>query len=360
MKKKPKIFIGSSTEGLEIASAIQENLDHDAEVTLWTQGVFNLSNVPIDDLLTVLNNSQFGIFVFTPDDVAKIRDKEQKVVRDNVLFELGLFIGRIGRNRTFFVKPREIDFHLPTDLTGIQPGDYSIKRDDGNLTAALGPFCSKVKRSLKEYSETIVLGYDGEPEHIVQIVKKKPDFWEMTLIKELLKHKMVPINHSYYNLRKELHFGESKNLNSQETVDFLIDKGQEIVKLYLLIEKNLKEEQAIAIGKTGQSGDSLLIKNTIDTLIGYCNHLLRIDKEIQSIKTGNILDEVIAEYKGTTNAIVDCLNKYIGEIELKCNWEYLNKNDNLLDVYIKLDHEFNLEKVKEVADKIRRNPNLLK
>jgi len=37
---RPRIFVGSATESLDIAYAVQENLEHNAEITVWTQGIF--------------------------------------------------------------------------------------------------------------------------------------------------------------------------------------------------------------------------------------------------------------------------------------------------------------------------------
>jgi predicted nucleotide-binding protein len=67
-------------------------------------------------LVGALNGSDFGVFVFPPDDVVRMRKKEHQAIRDNVIFELGLFIGRLGRERNFIVMPRGTDkLHIPSE-----------------------------------------------------------------------------------------------------------------------------------------------------------------------------------------------------------------------------------------------------
>jgi tetratricopeptide (TPR) repeat protein len=146
---KSRIFIGSSVEGLSIAYAIQQNLMHDAETTVWDQGVFELSGTTMESLTKALSGSDFGIFVFSPDDVLKIRGKESSSVRDNVLFEMGLFIGRLGRDRVFFMLPESADIHIPSDLLGITPGRYDPNRSDRSMRAATGPVSHQIRLQIK-------------------------------------------------------------------------------------------------------------------------------------------------------------------------------------------------------------------
>ena len=65
---KPRIFIGSSSEALSVTEAIQENLDHFAHCTPWTQGIFTLSNSTLESLMEALETTDFAVFVLTPDD----------------------------------------------------------------------------------------------------------------------------------------------------------------------------------------------------------------------------------------------------------------------------------------------------
>lgn len=146
---KPKLFIGSSVEGLSVAYSIQQNLTYDADVTVWDQGVFALSKTTIESLVEILGKSDFGIFVFSPDDISLIRRENQNIVRDNVIFEFGLFIGKLTRERVFFIIPDGAEIHLPTDLLGITPGKYDPNREDKSLQAATGPVCHQIRLQIK-------------------------------------------------------------------------------------------------------------------------------------------------------------------------------------------------------------------
>ena len=150
-KNKPQIFIASSVEGLSVAYTIQESLEHDAECTVWDQGVFEPSSYTIIDLISRLKSTDYGIFVFTADDTSTIREESKNIVRDNVILELGLFMGAIGRENCFIVMPNaRQEVHLPTDLTGITTTTYNSQRRDGNLKAALGPAVNRIRDAIQK------------------------------------------------------------------------------------------------------------------------------------------------------------------------------------------------------------------
>jgi len=143
---KPLLFLGCSTESLEIAQEIQLGLKHvNVEAVVWTDGVFGPSGVAIDALLNTVNESDFAVFVFSPDDKVISRDNEYNAPRDNTVFDLGLFMGKLERSRTFIVKEQSADVKVPTDLLGITPLTY-VYRGSGNLAAAVAPVCTELRK----------------------------------------------------------------------------------------------------------------------------------------------------------------------------------------------------------------------
>lgn len=175
---KPKLFIGSSVESLEIAYAIQETMEFSAEVTVWTQGIFELSKYSLDSLLDALENFDFGIFVFSPDDITIMRGEEKRVVRDNVIFELGMFIGHLGKERAFILAPRgsEDKISFPTDLLGLTPALYDPNRQDENILAAIGPACSKISKSIAKQGSKIKVPFISIAVQQVEIPQDLPSY----------------------------------------------------------------------------------------------------------------------------------------------------------------------------------------
>ena len=147
--ERPLVFVGSSSEALTEARALQNALDHDdVDVEVWTDGVFGASSFPIDDLLRLVNKADFAVLVTTPDDRVVSRKSQSDAPRDNVVFELGLFMGAIGRERSFILSPRGVDLKIPSDLLGLTPVTYK-NVDAGRLPAAIGPVANTIRDRIK-------------------------------------------------------------------------------------------------------------------------------------------------------------------------------------------------------------------
>jgi predicted nucleotide-binding protein len=148
-ERRPSVFIGSSHEGLSVAQAIQVNLDRTCEVVLWNQGVYGLSQGTLETLVDKANEFDFAVLVVTPDDMTRSRGRKQQSPRDNVLLELGLFIGVLGRKRTMVVFDRSANIKLPSDLAGVTLAGYQ-RHQSGNLQASLGAACTQIETTIKE------------------------------------------------------------------------------------------------------------------------------------------------------------------------------------------------------------------
>lgn len=308
---KPNIFIGSSLEQLDTAIAIQQNLEYDSNPTVWNQGIFNLSKSALDDLISALSNFHFAIFVFTPDDITQIRNSSFNTVRDNVVFELGLFIGRLGKERVFFLIPRDTkDFHLPTDLISIASGTYNSKREDKNLIAATAPFCQLIKQSIKLFLYQNFEGLEGENSEAKRLAIEKPKYWEHQLFSELLDKRLLEIRKKFQTIENETAFVKTRKFNGQEFFDWFQETIEDIKKFATVMSKLITEELDAAFGLLGVAGSVEKIKEVADNLYLLCQELLRWEIELAGIKPPEQLLEVENIVKGWSKKVFEEIHKF--------------------------------------------------
>lgn len=217
----PKVFVGSSVEGLKIAYAIQEELKHDADLVIWTQRNLKLNDTYFFDLYNSIGVFDFAIFVCSPDDPISIRGEDKVAIRDNVLLELGLFIGSIGRDRCFFMYPlNEENLRLPTDLVGITAPTYDATKIQ-NLVhdrSALGPACNQIRGVIRSLGEL-------PKRHLAEFFDRNQD---APSFQEILKSAK----------REMFSFGPSLTYVAQNIRELVFNRAKEGIKIRLMIMAN--------------------------------------------------------------------------------------------------------------------------
>lgn len=149
---KPEIAIFSSKALIPIAEAMRENLKYQFMVTPWTEGFFRSNEIPLNTFLKKLLCFDAAVVVLGADDLREnvnAGGAKEWVPRDNVIFELGACLSRLGTQKTFLVVPESPAVLLPTYFKGFNPLSYE-KRADANLPAAVGSACAAIKTQFEQ------------------------------------------------------------------------------------------------------------------------------------------------------------------------------------------------------------------
>ena len=279
---KPRIFIGSSIEGLGVAYAIQQNLTHDAEATVWDQGVFEISRTGIESLVKVLNSVDYAAFVCSPDDKLLLRGETEDTVRDNVIFELGLFMGLLGRERVFFVVPNGEDFHLPTDLLGITPGKYDANREDGSLQAGTGAVCNQIRTIIKREGRIERSSGNKAPEIKVESEDEETSRWIDHLIRE-----------EYPEARKKL-AAEAKEKSGDELIDF------ELWQAFM----DIKEEPSKGAGPI-----LAVVAEHPNSSSAHCLAATMLSWEGLDNQSKQLIDQAYEKFPGAENILIEMASR---------------------------------------------------
>lgn len=165
-----KIFIGSSTEAhdkgllLEIARIVE---DYGYTPVRWNQSpsLFIPGKFTLEVLEKLIESEGINasIFLFTADDTVWYRGKNVGSPRDNVVFEHGLFSGKLGRSNSIIIKSGDVK--LPTDLFGLTYIDFS----EGKRTSAE----IELKNWLKNLSNSSPSGFPENQDDNTIIVKNE-------------------------------------------------------------------------------------------------------------------------------------------------------------------------------------------
>ena len=144
-RERVRLFIISSAEALPVAREVQNAFQHDPfSVVIWTDGVFKIANYTLQSLEDEVDKSDFAIAISHADDITLARGASWPTPRDNVIFELGLFMGRLGRARAILMEPRDEKVRLPSDLAGVTTIPYRFEKG-ADAAASLGPACNRLR-----------------------------------------------------------------------------------------------------------------------------------------------------------------------------------------------------------------------
>ena len=131
--EKKTIFFGSSSEAADIMDEVAAVVGANGFSTLkWNSpnaNIFIAGQNTIDNLIKATERVDAAIFIFNDDDKTWFNDSmESRTVRDNVLFEYGLFMGKLGKTKVAIASKN--DPHIASDLKGITyidlNGDESV------------------------------------------------------------------------------------------------------------------------------------------------------------------------------------------------------------------------------------------
>lgn len=144
---KPKIFIGSSTGGYEVAEKVKSCLSSVGDCFLWKdEGVWETNKSTFDNLLRMASYFDFGVFVATADDATLTSEKIVIEPRDNVILEMALFLGTLGKDKSFLLV--EDGIKLPSDFNGIYMPRFKSKSLE-SIEAGCRSFEGKISEHYK-------------------------------------------------------------------------------------------------------------------------------------------------------------------------------------------------------------------
>ena len=117
--KRARVFVGCSADSVQDAKMIALFLQNAFSVEPWWDNVRRPSHHFLEDLEGALSRCDLAVLVATPGEIEGESGQSFVTLRDSLLVQYGVFVGRLGRKRVFVVATNPVDMRLPADLSGI-------------------------------------------------------------------------------------------------------------------------------------------------------------------------------------------------------------------------------------------------
>ncbi|KQW72337.1 hypothetical protein ASD03_31730 [Ensifer sp. Root127] len=111
---------------------------------------FKVNDSHLDNLIRITKQVDFAVFLLTPDDAIDHRNTMAFAPRDNVILELGMFMGALGKKRTFFVAPSDYETRIPSNFRGITPIIYDFLASDSDPHRSVQAACRQIRDLMED------------------------------------------------------------------------------------------------------------------------------------------------------------------------------------------------------------------
>ncbi len=136
---KPHLVVFSSSESYAIAEGIAAHLNNDYVVHPWKGEFFGENKTtPIWTFFKKLFHYDYVIIVLSDDKIVKSEiagESDYFYPKDNVLFELGASMARLGPQKTILLVPEQPAIKLPGYFDDVKPRLFTYKKINGTINA---------------------------------------------------------------------------------------------------------------------------------------------------------------------------------------------------------------------------------
>jgi hypothetical protein len=215
--------------------------------------------------------------VFGQDDCTMMGNVPARTVRDNVMFELGLFMGCLGKGRALWLSPTGAKApQVPTDLGGIVHLEYDEPdlTDPAAVTRALAATRERIQQQIRSYGMRNELTRNTVPMH--QALCLASSQYSQARFQQDLEY-----IHSFFS--KEQVTSE-QGVTADRFQDYFVPgRHWDIVHLGLFVDK---EKQQLLFDGPSSGGTEALGRQAIEDMIKDCGAALVVIITCDSLRFG--------------------------------------------------------------------------